>query len=95
MYKKLESFIMSLSLKMTLNTDWYPTETSWIAYVFVMTQEEHSLYILTESSRQDTGQKYQTVWHGNQSRDWRDKPGVACHSMHMHEQVSKVSRAHC
>ena len=25
---------MSLSLKMTLNTDWYPTETSQIAYVF-------------------------------------------------------------
>ena len=27
----------------------------------VTTQEEHSLYILTESSRQDTGQKYQTA----------------------------------
>ena len=25
---------MSLSLKMTLNTDWYPTETSQIAYIF-------------------------------------------------------------
>ena len=25
---------MSLSLKMTLNTDWYSTETSWIVYVF-------------------------------------------------------------
>ena len=60
----------------------------------VMTQEEHSLYILTESSRQDTGQKYQTVRHGNWSRDRRDKPGGARHSMHMHKQVSKVSRAH-
>ena len=29
--------------------------------IFVTTQEEHSLYILTESSRQDTGQKYQTA----------------------------------
>ena len=27
----------------------------------VTTQEEHSLYILTESSRQNTGQKYQTA----------------------------------
>ena len=27
----------------------------------VTTQEEHGLYILTESSRQDTGQKYQTA----------------------------------
>ena len=60
----------------------------------VTTQEEHSLYILTESSRQDTGRKYQTVWHGNQSRDRRDKPGGARRSTHMHEQVSKVSRAH-
>ena len=34
MYEKLESFIISLSLKITLSTDWYPTETSWIAYVF-------------------------------------------------------------
>ena len=33
-HEKLESFITSLSLKMTLNTDWYPTETSRIAYVF-------------------------------------------------------------
>ena len=60
----------------------------------VTTQEEHSLYILTESSRLDTGWKYQTVWHRNQSRDWQDKPGGAHRSMHMHEQVSKVSRAH-
>ena len=60
----------------------------------VTTQEEHSIYILTESSRQDTGRKYQTVWHGNQSHDRQDKPGSACRSMHMHEQVSKVSRAH-
>ena len=64
-------------------------------HTIVTTQEEHSLYILTESSRQDTGQKYQTVWHGNQSRDRQDKPGGARRSMHMHEQVSKVSRAHC
>ena len=35
----------------------------------VTTQKEHSLYILTESSRQDTRQKYQTAWHGNQSCD--------------------------
>ena len=34
MYEKLESFIMSLSLKMTLNNDWYPTETLRIVYVF-------------------------------------------------------------
>ena len=34
MYEKLESFITSLSLKMTLNTDWYPTETLWIVYIF-------------------------------------------------------------
>ena len=27
----------------------------------VTTQEKHSLYILTESSRQDTGQKYQAA----------------------------------
>ena len=60
----------------------------------VTTQEEHSLYILTESSRQDTGRKYQTAWHGNQSRDRQDKPGGARRSMYMHEQVSKVSRAH-
>ena len=34
MHEKLESFITSLSLKMTLNADWYPTETSRIAYIF-------------------------------------------------------------
>ena len=33
-HEKLESFITSLSLKMTLNTDWYPTEMSRIAYIF-------------------------------------------------------------
>ena len=33
-HEKLESFITSLSLKMTLNADWYPTEMLWIAYVF-------------------------------------------------------------
>ena len=33
-HEKLESFIMSLSLKMTLNTDRYPTETSQIVYIF-------------------------------------------------------------
>ena len=34
MHEKLESFITSLSFKMTLNANWYPTATSWIAYVF-------------------------------------------------------------
>ena len=34
MHEKLESFITSLSLKMTLNTDWYPMEISQITYVF-------------------------------------------------------------
>ena len=33
-HKKLESFITSLSLKMTLNADWYPTEMSQIVYIF-------------------------------------------------------------
>ena len=45
MYEKLESFIMSLSLKMTLNTDRYPTETSWIAYVFSHTTGTAQSYI--------------------------------------------------
>ena len=44
-YEKLESFIMSLSLKMTLNTDWYPMETSWIAYVFSRTTGTAQSYI--------------------------------------------------
>ena len=44
-HEKLESFIMSLSLKMTLNTDWYPTETSWIAYVFSRTTGTAQSYI--------------------------------------------------
>ena len=34
MHEKLESFITSLSLKMTLNADWYLTEISQIAYIF-------------------------------------------------------------
>ena len=37
MYKKLESFITSLSLKITLNINYYPTEVSHIAYVFSWT----------------------------------------------------------
>ena len=44
-YEKLESFITSLSLKMTLNTDWYPTETSWIVYVFSRTTGTAQSYI--------------------------------------------------
>ena len=45
MYKKLESFIISLTLKITLNTDWYPTETSWIVYVFSCTTGTAQSYI--------------------------------------------------
>ena len=45
MYEKLESFIMSLSLTMILNTDWYPTETSQIAYVFSRTTGTAQSYI--------------------------------------------------
>ena len=45
MYEKLESFITSLSLKMTLNTDWYPTETSQIVYVFSCTTGTAQSYI--------------------------------------------------
>ena len=45
MHEKLKSFIMSLSLKITLNTDWYPTETSWIAYVFSRTTGTAQSYI--------------------------------------------------
>ena len=45
MYEKLESFITSLSLKMMLNTDWYPTETSWIVYVFSRTTGTAQSYI--------------------------------------------------
>ena len=45
MYEKLESFITSLSLKMTLNADWYPTETSQIAYVFSRTTGTTQSYI--------------------------------------------------
>ena len=44
-HEKLESFITSLSLKMTLNTDWYPTETSRIAYVFSRTTGTAQSYI--------------------------------------------------
>ena len=44
-HKKLESFITSLSLKMTLNADWYPTATSWIAYVFSCTTGTVQFYI--------------------------------------------------
>ena len=36
---------MSLSLKMTLNTDWYPTETLWIVYVFSHTTGTVQSYI--------------------------------------------------
>ena len=45
MYEKLESFIMSLSLKMTLNTDQYSTETSQIVYVFSRTTGTAQFYI--------------------------------------------------
>ena len=45
MYEKLKSFIMSLSLKMTFNTDWYPTETSQIAYIFSRTTGTVQSYI--------------------------------------------------
>ena len=44
-HEKLESFITSLSLKMTLNTDRYPTETSRIAYVFSRTTGTAQSYI--------------------------------------------------
>ena len=44
-HKKLESFITSLSLKMTLNADRYPTETSRIAYVFSRTTGTAQSYI--------------------------------------------------
>ena len=44
-HEKLESFITSLSLKMTLNTDWYPTETSQIAYIFSRTTGTAQSYI--------------------------------------------------
>ena len=44
-HEKLESFIMSLSLKMTLNADWYPTAMSWIAYVFSRTTGTAQSYI--------------------------------------------------
>ena len=44
-HEKLESFIMLLSLKMTLNTDWYPTETLWIVYVFSHTTGTAQSYI--------------------------------------------------
>ena len=47
-HEKLESFITSLSLKMTLNTDWYPTETSWIAYIFSHTTGTAQSYILAK-----------------------------------------------
>ena len=45
MHKKLESFITSLSLKMTLNADWYPTAMLWIAYVFSRTTGTAQSYI--------------------------------------------------
>ena len=45
MHEKLESFITSLSLKMTLNTDQYPTEISWITYVFSCTTGTAQSYI--------------------------------------------------
>ena len=45
MYKKLESFITLLSLKITLNTDQYPTETSQIMYVFSHTTGTAQFYI--------------------------------------------------
>ena len=44
-HEKLESFITSLSLKMTLNTDRYPMETSRIAYVFSHTTGTAQSYI--------------------------------------------------
>ena len=45
MHKKLESFITSLSLKMTLNANWYPTAMSQIAYVFSRTTGTAQSYI--------------------------------------------------
>ena len=47
-HKKLESFITSLSLKTTLNTNWYPTEASQIAYVFSQTTGTAQSYILAK-----------------------------------------------
>ena len=44
-HEKLESFITSLSLKMTLNANWYPTATSQIAYVFSRTAGTAQSYI--------------------------------------------------
>ena len=47
-HKKLESFITLLSLKITLNADHYPTETSRIAYVFSQTTGTAQLYITSK-----------------------------------------------
>ena len=58
MHEKLESFITSLSLKITLNTDWYPTETSWIAYIFSCTTGTAQSYI---SAKITAGQYI--YWH--------------------------------
>ena len=44
-HEKLESFIMSLSLKMTLNANWYLTATLQIAYVFSHTTGTVQSYI--------------------------------------------------
>ena len=57
-YEKLESFITSLSLKMTLNANHYPTEISRIAYVFSRTTGTAQLYI---SSKIMAGQYLD--WH--------------------------------
>ena len=47
-----------MSLKMTLNTDWYPTETSWIAYIFSRMTGTAQFYI---SAKTTAGQYID--WH--------------------------------
>ena len=44
-HEKLESFITSLSLKMTLNANRYPTATSRIVYVFSRMTDTAQSYI--------------------------------------------------
>ena len=49
-HEKLEGFITALNLKMVLNADHYPTEVSWIAYVFSHTSRITQAYVSAKIS---------------------------------------------
>ena len=71
-HEKLESFITSLSLKITLNTDWYPMETLWIAYIFSRTTGTAQSYIsakITAGQYIDWHNIIQDLWNAFSNPD--------------------------